>query len=162
MKYIIYVILIIFFKYIFFSNLWGQNYNRELNSFEKGNYQKNLYELILNAKKGNPEAQSSLGFVYYWGLGAPQDYEEALKWYSLSAKQGYAEAQYALGNMYGLENYGDGDFVYTYMWWNISSSNGNDKAKRGLKMIEKAMSYKDIEKAKLLANQCIKNNYKGC
>jgi len=146
----------------FFLNLWGQNYNKELKSSEKGYYKKSLSELTLLAKNGNAIAQSRLGFIYYWGLGASQDYEESLKWYSLSAKQGYAEAQYALGNIYGLENYGDGDFVYTYMWWNISSSNGNDKAKRGLRMIEKAMSYKDIEKAKLLTDQCIKNNYNGC
>jgi len=162
MKYLIYLILIIFLKYTFLTNLWGQNYVKELKSFETDNYQKNLNELTLMAKKGDAEAQSTLGFIYYWGFGTSQDYDEALKWYSLSAQQGYPEAQYALGNMYGLEDYGEGDFVFTHMWWNISSSNGYDEAKRGLRMIEQAMPLKDIEKAKSLADICMKNDYIEC
>jgi TPR repeat protein len=34
------------------------------------------------------------------GLGVPQDYTEATKWYRKAAEQGDAKAQYNLGYMY--------------------------------------------------------------
>jgi len=34
--------------------------------------------------------------MYHKGLGVPQDYKEAIKWFRLAAEQGYAEAQYNL------------------------------------------------------------------
>ena len=48
--------------------------------------------------------------MYDNGLGVPQDYKEAVKWYRLSAEQGHASAQINLGNMYAegqgvLQNY---------------------------------------------------------
>jgi TPR repeat protein len=38
--------------------------------------------------------------MYYNGLGVPQNYAEALKWYRLAAGQGNADAQYNSGVMY--------------------------------------------------------------
>ena len=43
------------------------------------------------------KAQFNLGNRYAKGLGVPQDYKEAVKWYRLSAEQGVAQAQYNLG-----------------------------------------------------------------
>lgn len=45
-------------------------------------------------------AQYNLGLAYHKGLGVPQDYEEAVKWYRLAAEQGNADAQLSLGFMY--------------------------------------------------------------
>ena len=39
------------------------------------------------AVEGDPEAQSSLGTLYYSGEGISQDFEKALKWYRLAAEQ---------------------------------------------------------------------------
>ena len=38
--------------------------------------------------------------MYAAGIGVPQDYEEAVKWYFRAAKQGSSEAQFELGFMY--------------------------------------------------------------
>ena len=38
--------------------------------------------------------------MYDNGVGVPQDYTEALKWYLHAARQGDADAQYNLGVMY--------------------------------------------------------------
>lgn len=35
----------------------------------------------LAAKKSEPRAQLNLGFLYEKGLGVPQNYAEALKWF---------------------------------------------------------------------------------
>jgi len=46
--------------------------------------------LLIEAQKGNAEAQNSLGFMYDYGKGAAQDQREAFKWYKLAADQGDA------------------------------------------------------------------------
>ncbi len=48
------------------------------------------------AAKGEPWAQEALGFLYSWGLGLPQDFDEAIKWYKKAAEGGFPEAQYHL------------------------------------------------------------------
>ena len=45
------------------------------------------------AEQGDAAAQCLLGVVYAQGLGVPQDYKEAAKWYRLAAEQGHAAAQ---------------------------------------------------------------------
>ena len=46
------------------------------------------------------QAQYNLNFMYCWGEGVPQDYQEALKWNRAAAEQGNAEAQSILCAMY--------------------------------------------------------------
>ena len=52
------------------------------------------------AEQGDPEAQWSLGRMYEYGRGVPQDHPEAARWYRRAAEQGHATAQYNLGWMY--------------------------------------------------------------
>jgi TPR repeat protein len=59
------------------------------------------------AEQGNADAQDSLGAMYEWGQGLPQDKAEAAKWYAKAAEgyreaadRGDADAQYKLGDMY--------------------------------------------------------------
>ena len=59
-----------------------------------------IEQLRLEAEQGNVNAQCNLGEMYYDGDGVPQDYQEALKWFSLAAEQGHASAQRDLGEMY--------------------------------------------------------------
>ena len=49
-----------------------------------------------DAERGDPNAQSVLGEVYYRG----EDYSNAMAWFRKSAQQGYAPGQYNLGVMY--------------------------------------------------------------
>ena len=56
--------------------------------------------LRLPAAAGDARAQFALANHYYRGVGVPQDYSQALLWYSKSAGQGFAPAQTQLGSMY--------------------------------------------------------------
>jgi TPR repeat protein len=47
-----------------------------------------LYERRLAADQGDANGQAKLGFLYGNGLGVPQDYILAHKWFNLSAAQG--------------------------------------------------------------------------
>jgi uncharacterized protein len=45
-------------------------------------------------------AGHKIGRIYEDGLGVPQNYKEAMKWYRLVAEQGYGDAQQDVGRMY--------------------------------------------------------------
>src|SRR5713226_2575978 len=59
-----------------------------------------FYSLRQSAAAGDAQAQFAVANHYYYGLGVPQDYSQALMWYLKSANQGFAPAQNQLGNMY--------------------------------------------------------------
>jgi hypothetical protein len=54
----------------------------------------------LSAAQGNAQAESRLGYVYYWGRGEPQDYVEAAMWTKRAAEHGDQQAQRRLAAMY--------------------------------------------------------------
>jgi TPR repeat protein len=62
-----------------------------------------FYSLREPAAAGDSQAQFALANHYYRGDGVPQDYSQALLWYSKSANQGFAPAQTQLGSMYQHE-----------------------------------------------------------
>lgn len=59
-------------------------------------------KLIDAAKKGNSEAQNTLGTFYYSGKKVKQNYEVALKWFSMAAKQKHVKAIANMGLCYQL------------------------------------------------------------
>ena len=89
--------------------------------------------------------------MYYNGLGVPQDYKEAIKWYRLTAEQGDAKAQYNLGNMYAKGTGVLQDYALAHMWFNLSGSNGDKDAVENRDIIEKRMTPSQIEKAQEMA-----------
>jgi TPR repeat protein len=46
----------------------------------------------LSAEQGYATAQYSLGQVYEYGDGVPQDYTQAMRWYRQAADQGFKPA----------------------------------------------------------------------
>ncbi len=79
---------------------WGQDFEKGMQAYNRGDYATALRELRPLAKQGDGDAQSSLGYMYANGENVPQDHAEAVKWYRKAAEQGYARAQVNLGVMY--------------------------------------------------------------
>jgi TPR repeat protein len=75
------------------------------------------------AERGNPQAQSRLGFMYEYGFGVPKNYEAAAWWTTQAAVQADASAQYRLGLMYDKGLGVPQDYVEAYRWLNLSSAN---------------------------------------
>ncbi len=67
---------------------------------DRGDYATPLNISLPLAEQGDVHAQYNLGRMYGDGLGVPQDYAEAMKWYRKSAEQGDAHGQNNLGAMY--------------------------------------------------------------
>jgi TPR repeat protein len=59
----------------------------------RGDFATELRLLRPLAERGNADAQSDLGDLYFLGVGVTRDYREAAKWYRLSAEGGNADAQ---------------------------------------------------------------------
>ena len=114
------------------------------------------------AKQGNADAQYNLGVMYEKGQGVPENDKTAVKWYKLAAEQGVADAQTSLGVMYGKGRGVPHDYVRAHMWYNLAASQGDKNATENRDIVAKKMTPADVSKAKDLARECVKKNYKGC
>lgn len=61
-------------------------------AYQKGDYVTALEEWKPLAEQGDAAAQFYLGVMYYYGRGVPQNYNEAVKWYTKAAEQGETPA----------------------------------------------------------------------
>ncbi len=80
------------------------------------------YRRVLQcAEQGNADAQVTLGIMYQFGLGVPQDDAEAVRWYRLAAEQGDAGAQAKLGLMYGSGRGVPQDDAEAVRWYRLAA-----------------------------------------
>lgn len=107
------------------------------------------------AAKGNAEARTLLGAMYWSGEGVPRDHKEAARLYLLAANQGYARAQNNIGFMLG---FGEGtpppDDVEAYKWLSLAIANYTarnqdrlDQAREDLATLAKRMTSAQIAEA---------------
>lgn len=104
------------------------------------------------ADKGNAEARTLLGAMYWSGEGVPRNHTEAARLYRLAANQGYARAQNDIGFMYG---FGEGipppDDVEAYKWLTLAikgyTSKNQERLDQAIK--DKATLAKRMTKAQI-------------
>ena len=80
------------------------------------------------ADQGNPIAQYSIGVLYEFGSGVPQNTVEAAKWYLKAANQEHAAAQWRLGIIYWQGSGVLEDRSAALTWWRKSAELGNADA----------------------------------
>jgi hypothetical protein len=85
--------------------------------------------LIVSAERGDPRAQTYIGFMYETGRGLPQDYVLAAQWYHRAARQGHSRAQHMLGLMYDKGQGVTQDYVQAHKWLNLAAG-GSGKRDR--------------------------------
>ena len=69
-------------------------------AYSRGRYDASAQLLLAEAERGRALAQTRLGYQFQYGLGVPQSYEEAARWYACAAEQGEPNAQFYLGQLY--------------------------------------------------------------
>jgi len=80
------------------------------------------------AKQGNIESQFFVGFSYYTGKIAGQDYAQAHKWFTMAAEQGNTDAQTMLAGMY-LDGEGvSQDYEKAIEWFTKAANQGDSYA----------------------------------
>ena len=101
-------------------------------------------------------AQGRLGTLYDFGLGVPQDYVQAAKWFDKAAARGNAEAQWALGNQYARGMGVPQDNVLSYMWYSLAVQGdlgSRYSINENLEGLQKTMTPAQIVEAKKLVRE---------
>ena len=78
------------------------------------------------------EDQNNIGKAYYYGLGVPQDHEEAVKWHRLAAEQGNATGQLHLGRSYKKGQGVPQDYKEAVKWYRLAAEQGLAVAQNNL------------------------------
>ena len=101
-------------------------------AYNIGKYKKTLELAHPLAQNGDTQAQVLIGRCYENGLGVPQDFETAAKWYQLAAENGNAEAQmliaYACETGVGVPR----DPQAAVRWIQLAADNGSAEAEFAL------------------------------
>jgi TPR repeat protein len=98
-------------------------------AFQRQDYARALAVFGPLAARGDPRAQTYLGFMYSNGYGVPQNYIEAANWLHLASEQGDARAQYLLGLMYDKGHGVPQDYVQATKWLDlaVAGATGRDR-----------------------------------
>ena len=105
--------------------------------------------MISHAKDGDIIAQYKLGTIYAGLL--PNDYAEAMKWFSKAAERGHPEAQYNVGLIYEGGLGVSQDLIQAHVWFDLATAQGNSKAKERKDLLAKRMTPNQIDEAQRLA-----------
>jgi TPR repeat protein len=81
------------------------------------------------AEQGDAAGQFALGVHYATGEDVPQDYSEAVRWFSMAAEQGHIMAQATLGAYYWAGRGVPQDMEKAYFWALLAETGGDDASK---------------------------------
>ena len=97
-------------------------FRQGVSAFNRQNYVLASQIFIPFAERGDPAAQTYLGFMFETGRGVPQNYTEAAMWYRRAAEQGDSLAQYSLGLLYDRGQGVPQDIVEASKWLNLAAA----------------------------------------
>lgn len=78
------------------SCIGHNNLTEGIRDFRVQNYRQAFIRLTPEAKKGQPDAQYAIGYMYYYGQGVVEDRKKAWYWINQAAQAKQAEAMAAL------------------------------------------------------------------
>jgi uncharacterized protein len=113
-----------------------------VSAFNRQDYASASQILIPLAERGDPSAQSYLGFMFETGRGVPQNYTEAAMWYRRAAEQGDSLAQYSLGLLYDRGFGVPRDIVEASKWLNLATAAAPAPAREARARIRDAVTTK--------------------
>lgn len=103
-----------------------------------------LRELRQRAESGDADGEFELGAKYATGEDAPQNYAEAVKWFTRAAEGGQVLAAATLGAYYWAGRGVPQDDVSAYMWSSIARQGGDEASKYRLAILRSRMSAQQI------------------
>ncbi|HEX8813998.1 MAG TPA: GAF domain-containing protein [Terriglobales bacterium] len=114
---------------------------------------KSLHQL---AEKGDPAAQFAVGAHYATGEDVPQDYAEALRWFTKAAEQGHIGAQSTLGAYYWSGRGAPQDLSKAYFWAVLAQTGGDDASRYRVEFLASRMTHAQIVAAQQQADEWIR------
>jgi len=108
---------------------------------------------LSGATPRHAKAQNNLGLIYADGLGVPQNYATAVKWYRKAAEQGHAIAQSNLGVMYRDGEGVSRDYVEAHKWFSLAATREYKMGADWRDILAKKMTPAQIAEAQRLADE---------
>ncbi len=90
-------VLIAFFCLLTTGSALAADFDKGLEAYREGEFEKALQEWLPLARNGDREAQHALGMMHEYGRGLERDDIKAAQWYLRAALQNVTESQYRLG-----------------------------------------------------------------
>ncbi len=87
-----------------------------------------LADIYREAQSGSPQAMAKLANAYETGEGAPQDFQQAIEWFSKAADAGDSFAMYRLGRIYAAGSGVPKDYREAARWYEKAVADGNADA----------------------------------
>ena len=117
--------------------------SKELNrqAFLEGS---SLQDLRALAAQGDALAEFTLGLRYSTGSDAPQDYTEAVRWFSSAAERGQVMAQSRLGAYYWAGRGVTQDLRKAYFWALLAQSAGDDASRARVPFLVSRLNRDDL------------------
>lgn len=81
------------------GNTTSERFQAGREAWEAGDYSRAFELMIADAQAGNPDAQYTVGYMYYTGQGVQQDEQAAVRWIQRAASNGSERAMRALGKL---------------------------------------------------------------
>jgi uncharacterized protein len=98
--------------------------------------------VFASAYRGNAHSQTVLGFMYETGRGVPQNFGNAVAWYSRAAEQGEPTAQHLLGLMYDKGQGVPQDEIVAHKWLNLAAAKANGRQREYYARLRDAVAFK--------------------
>jgi tetratricopeptide (TPR) repeat protein len=106
----------------------AQDYQVGLQAFKSGDFERAIEEWKPLAEGGDPRSQLIVGWMYFKGIGVPQDLKETARLYHLAAAQRNAVAQQRLGFLYDQGLGVPVDHAEALNWYRLAAENGDEDA----------------------------------
>jgi putative methionine-R-sulfoxide reductase with GAF domain len=110
------------------------------------------------AEHGDAAAQFAVGAKYATGEDVPQDYTEAIRWFSMAAEQGHVISQATLGAYYWAGRGVPQDLGKAYFWSVLAQAGGDQASKYRVAVLASRMSRAQVLAAQQQANDWIKQH----
>ncbi|MGM0422362.1 MAG: tetratricopeptide repeat protein [Pseudomonadota bacterium] len=131
--------------------------------YADGEYGRAIYGLLRLARDDNAKAAETIGLMYRYGQGVPQDNAQAIKWFNTAAEEHRPLSQHHIGVMY-FSGHGVGkNMMQASMWLRLAVMNYNDgpdkeRAKQDLQNVSLRMSDSELQHSKDLIKRFIHQN----
>lgn len=77
---------------------------------------------------GSALADRNIAFIYYNGLGLPQDVAKAVEWFTKAAERGHRRSQFRIGEILFVGDGAPKDRVEADKWWRIALSKDGESS----------------------------------
>lgn len=105
------------------------------------------------AERGDATAQFSVGARYATGEDVPQDYNEAVRWFTMAAEQGHVSAQATLGAYYWAGRGVAVDLNRAYFWSFLAEAGGDEASRSRVALLASRLTHGQIVAIQQQANE---------